>query len=116
MKHAYRYGLAHEWGETNPGAKLTNAQVEEIRLLYATGKHLQKDLAERFNVSFQAISKIVRGERRSKQSGPVDESDHRFPSERDPKTGRFVGKKAAGCLLDSQRMSEVLGARLYDGL
>jgi len=94
MRHAYRTGLASEWGERNPAAKLTDRQVEQIRFLYATGDHLQIDLAKQFGVAFGTISKIIRGEGRPQQGGIVDDSDHRrFAGRRDPKTGRFVARK-----------------------
>jgi hypothetical protein len=107
MKHAYKHGLTNEWGEKNPGAKLTDSEIETIRGLYATGNYLQIDLAKKFSVSFQQISRIVRGERRPKQAGPTDKSDHRFSPSRDPKTGRFVGKKAAGRLLDGREWNQI---------
>jgi hypothetical protein len=94
MKHAYRIGLSSEWGERNPAAKLSNAEVEEIRSLYASGKFLQIELAVKFGVRFQQISRIVRGERRPKEQGTTSTSDHRFPSARDQQTGRFGGHSA----------------------
>ncbi|MCW7071887.1 MAG: HNH endonuclease [Methanophagales archaeon] len=99
MSHAHKNRLLDQRGERNPNAKLSDKQVQEIRELYATGEFFQADLASRYNVSFQTISKIVRGERRSNQAGPTDSSDHRLDyMERDPKSGRFirVGKKSAG--------------------
>lgn len=50
-------------GETSPTSVLTEAQVREIRELYATGTVLQKDLAVRFNVSQTQISRITLGKR-----------------------------------------------------
>jgi hypothetical protein len=89
--HAFRIGLRDQYGQINPAAILTNAQVEEIRCLYATGEYKQVDLANRYGVAFQTISKIVRGERRGKQGGQIDSTDHREVfSSRDPETGRFM--------------------------
>lgn len=94
MCHAYQINACNQDGERNPSAKLSNAEVEEIRSLYSTGRYYQKDLAEKYEVSFQTISKIIRGDRRGTQKGPIDKSDHRAGiMERDPKTGRFVGRK-----------------------
>lgn len=70
-RHAYRMGLRDEHGEGNPAHKLTDCQVEAIRTLYAIGTRTQVELAEMFGVKFQAISKIVRGDRRPKQRGPT---------------------------------------------
>jgi len=71
MHHAFLTGLKQQWGETNPAAKLTDAQVEEIRNIYAAGNITQASLADQYSVSFQTISKIVRGERRRKQKGQI---------------------------------------------
>jgi hypothetical protein len=49
-------------GENHVSAKLTEEQVAIIRSEYATGTVLQKDLAKRYNVGTQQISKICRGE------------------------------------------------------
>jgi ribosomal protein S25 len=69
-KHAFRTGLKSQDGEKNPASKLTNVQVESIREEYAISTSItQKMLADKYGVSFQAISKIVRGERRKKQGG-----------------------------------------------
>lgn len=53
------------FGEDNPAAKLSANQVEEIRLLYASGNYFQKDLAKQFGVRQSAISRIVNQLRRS---------------------------------------------------
>ena len=53
---------ARQYGERNHKARLTQAQVLEIRELYATGAYRQADLAARFNVGKSNISAIVRGE------------------------------------------------------
>lgn len=107
IKHAHRIGTANQDGERNHQAKLSNAEVEEIRISYFMGKIYQVDLATRYGVSFQTISKIVRGERRGTQKGPVDSSDHRLDyMERDPKTGQFVTKKCSGHLLDGREWRE----------
>lgn len=46
-------------GVANQHAKLTEADVERIRELYATGNFIQAELGAMFNVSGPAISKIV---------------------------------------------------------
>ena len=71
MKHAYRTELKAEDGEVNPAAKVTDATVEEIRREYARGGVTQKEIADRVGLKFQTISKIVRGDRRRKQAGPI---------------------------------------------
>lgn len=48
------------FGETSPNAKLTAAQVEEIRLRYAAGGIFQRELGEEFGVSQTQIGRIVR--------------------------------------------------------
>jgi transcriptional regulator with XRE-family HTH domain len=49
-------------GERQGHAKLTQAQVEAIRLRYADGEP-QRVLAEEFGVRASAISRIVNGKR-----------------------------------------------------
>lgn len=109
IKHAHKYGLLDQSGQRNPNAKLTNKQVAEIRLAYATGGYTQEQLAKKYDVSFQYISKIVRGESRVKQPGKT--GDHRYLRQRnlmrDPITGRFIGKKRSGRLLDSQTWDQI---------
>lgn len=106
--HAHRTGLRDQHGERNPAAKLTDHEVAQIRLAYASGGFTQAELARKYGVSFQHISKLVRGQRRKKQAGPVADRDHRYCAcERDPITGRFVGKiRAAGALLDGREWRE----------
>lgn len=79
--HAYRTGLMDEHGERNPAAKLTNAQVEEIRERYSTGTETQEAIGAAFGVAFQTVSKIVRGERRQRQAGATKD---------------YIGRRARG--------------------
>ena len=48
-------------GEKNPKAKLTAEDVLKIIELTNTGKYLQKDIAQMFNVDRQAIGRIMKG-------------------------------------------------------
>lgn len=50
-------------GEKNPAAKLTLAQVNEIRQRYKTGGISQRQLAKHFGVGKTIIGSIVRGEK-----------------------------------------------------
>lgn len=91
--HAHRNGLADQHGERNPAAKLTDNQVAQIRLAYSKGGYTMLKLGERFGVTFQAISKIVKGQRRRKQGGTIMLGDLRYcPSERDILSGKFIAK------------------------
>lgn len=49
-------------GEGNPNAKLTAAQVAEIRRMYAAGGVLHRELAAQFGVSRSLVGNIIRGE------------------------------------------------------
>jgi len=63
--HAHATGLkvAHpHHGEDHGMSKVTWVEVEDIRRLYATGRHTQKALGERFGVGPTQISRIVRRE------------------------------------------------------
>jgi hypothetical protein len=90
-KHGFRTGLLNQDGERNPTATLTNAQARSIRELYAEGNLTQGQVAERFDVPFQAVSRIIRGEVYAVAGGPISTKDHRESfCDRDPKTGKFV--------------------------
>ena len=90
-KHGFRIGIINQDGEKNPNAKISNDTVESIRQLYSTGQYKQGELASKFNVSFQSVSRIIRGETRKSQVGLIDKKDHRNckASMRDKKTGQF---------------------------
>lgn len=90
-KHAYRVGLKDEHGERNPAAKLSDHDIGAIRAAYAAGGLTMSAIAARFGCSFQHVSKLIRGLRRSKQAGATEDIDHRhLASERDMATGRFT--------------------------
>lgn len=105
--HAHRTGLIDQHGQRNPAAKLSDHEIAAIRLAYGCGGVTQSELAARHGVSHQHVSKLIRGERRPKQAGAVSTTDHRHSGPRDVATGRFVGKKAAGRLLDGRTWDEV---------
>jgi len=59
MKHAFEYGLKESVkGEKHANSKLKSKQVLEIRRLHSLGVK-QRNIALKFGVSFQTISKIV---------------------------------------------------------
>lgn len=49
-------------GEVNPMTPLSEADVREIKRLYRDGEATQYDLADRYGVGQNTISRIVRGE------------------------------------------------------
>lgn len=53
--------VSHNRGEANPRAKLSAADVAEIRRLRATGEFSMQALADRYSVVRQTISRICRG-------------------------------------------------------
>jgi len=53
---------ANRRGEKNGRAKLTEEKVREIRRLYTTGRHSQRELGERFGVIESHVGRIVRRE------------------------------------------------------
>lgn len=107
IKHAYANGFKSQWGEKNPLSKTSNKEVEEIRKRYAIGGITQKELGKIYGLTFQTISKIVRGDRYPKQGGPIRDYSSRKQHNkiiRDKENGRF---KAAGRLLDGREWSEM---------
>ena len=104
VRHAHANGLRDQHGQKNPAHILTDNEVAQIRLAYSRGGYTQKELAGRFGITHQHVSKIVRAQRRPKQGGPVNAQDHRHvASDRDAETGRFV---VAGRLLDGREWNE----------
>lgn len=95
LRHAYRVGLKDQHGQRNPAAKLTDHDVAAIRNAYASGAFTYYDLADKYGVRFQQISRIVRGERRAKQNGPLSFNNRPKIARRDPITGRVLPKEAA---------------------
>ncbi len=100
--HAHAEGLVDQRGEKNPAAKISDADVARIRLRYAEGGITQSTLAVQYGVTFQAISKIVRGTRRASQLGRTANYEHRrrLGGKHRDEAGRYIGKSAAGRLLD----------------
>lgn len=58
MKERDRHDCVY--GSVHYAAKLTSAQVIEIRDLYATGLYLQREIAVRFGVTQSVISRLTR--------------------------------------------------------
>lgn len=56
--------LSDRKGEKNPNAKLTNAQVQEIKALLAQGE-MGTVIARKFGVTSSCICRIKRGNRRN---------------------------------------------------
>jgi hypothetical protein len=63
-------------GETHPTAKLTLADVLEIRRAYAAREMDTYELAEKYGVRNPAISRIVRGDRWGHAPGPLQTVHH----------------------------------------
>lgn len=61
IRHSSAIGNRDASGEKNNNAKLTEDQVNRIRILYAGGM-IQRDIARQFGVSRAHVSRIVRGE------------------------------------------------------
>jgi len=64
---------------------------------------------KRYHTGAHSISKIVRGERRRRQPGQTGNYEHLRQRNivNDPVTDRFVGKKAAGRILDGRTWDEM---------
>jgi hypothetical protein len=66
-KRSFVLGNRSFVGEKNNNATVSDAQVREIRLLYAGGWR-QKRLAEQYGISPSQVSRIVRGKSRDKEA------------------------------------------------
>lgn len=60
-----RGGYASMFGASNPKATISDAQVAEIRKLYATGKYSQQALGKMFGIHQTQVSRLVRHEVRN---------------------------------------------------
>lgn len=58
---AHQLGLSDQRGEKNNASKLSDRDVEDIRLLYGSGVYTQEAIAANFGVTSASISQIVRG-------------------------------------------------------
>ena len=95
-------------GERHPLAKLTDAQVREIRERYLAGGVMQKDLAREYGVVDSAISHIIRGKR---FGGP---NISRTPAENASHGERHYEGKLTEAAVRSFRARSAAGERLTD--
>lgn len=63
-------------GEHKSSHKLSDAQVDEIRALYATGKFSQRELGVRFGVSQQFVGLLAKGQRRARPTNRWATPEH----------------------------------------
>lgn len=63
--HVLKRGRVDQWGTRNAMVKLSTSQVEEIRARRANGERLLAIAAD-YGVAYQQVSKIARGDRRSR--------------------------------------------------
>ena len=78
MSHAHSNRLRpvlNTQGEKNGFAKLTEAQVIEIKQLLADGKSTQKTIGSQFNISKSTVKDIKSGRRWSYLNSPLDKKD-----------------------------------------
>jgi DNA-binding transcriptional regulator YiaG len=73
-------GRADYDGEKNPHAKLTQAQVDDIRYLYETGNYTRQALADTYGISVSTIDNITYYNNWNKGDRPTKQQDHRFGS------------------------------------
>lgn len=67
-EHAVKIGLFPR-GETHHYAKITDAQINEIRFMYNTGQYFQHEIAKMFGINQSEISRYVRRKRRGGHCG-----------------------------------------------
>ncbi len=92
VSHAHSCGLIDQRGQRNPASRISDADVARMRLEYANGGITQQQLATRHGISFQAVSRIVRGSRRASNLGPTGDYTlrRRHKCRRDQVTGRYT--------------------------
>ena len=108
MDEKGRRGTWDHAGEKHPLAKLTDAQVQEIRERYLSGGVMQKDLAREYGVVDSAISHIIRGKR---FGGP---NISRTPAENASHGERHYEGKLTEAAVRSFRARSAAGERLTD--
>lgn len=60
VTHSYRVlGRKRMKGENSPLSKLSDTTRHNIKAIYATGKYLQKDIAQMFGVAQNTVSRII---------------------------------------------------------
>lgn len=62
-KRRGRGATSYRKGEFHPRSKFSNKDVIRIRKLYSSGKYLQQELAEKFQVQRRAIGRVIDGSR-----------------------------------------------------
>lgn len=55
---------ANQFGERNPNFKVPDQIIKEIRTMYKTEVHTQKQIAQYFNLDFRYINAIIRNKKR----------------------------------------------------
>lgn len=75
LKQNDQHGIDHR-------GKLSDDQVKQVRIAYATGKGDIKTLGELYGVPFQSIWKIIRGNVRKRAGGPIQTGSLRGGSRR----------------------------------
>lgn len=89
-------GHGDQSGEKNHAAKLTDEQVRSIRMRRAAGERL-RTIAADFDVSFQTISEIARGDRRAGAAGPTSTEDgRRTCTQPRGEEGHFISRDDGG--------------------
>ena len=63
LLHAMRTGLIKLFGEDNGNSRLANYEVEEIKILVASG-FKQKEISEFYDIDQSHVSRIINGKRR----------------------------------------------------
>ena len=93
-------------GETHGRTELTDAQVSEIRNLYATGDYSQREIGERFGVASNTISFIIAGKTWVHAGGASDA----WQGE------RHKGEKNVNAKLDAAKVREIRALHAQGGI
>jgi hypothetical protein len=64
MRAKGRHGITRHIGEAHGMCKVTTAQVEEIKQLYATTRLSHRAVGEQYGIGPSQVARIIRGEAR----------------------------------------------------
>lgn len=94
VQHTLEQGRWDYRGEKHPGARLTNEQVEQMRLEFASG-NTALELAKKYEIAIETASRILQGKSYKAAGGPIASEV------------RAAGEKKTGAKLTAEQVKEM---------